>query len=255
MLGSILVTYLSLAGAGLAAPRAQACDRAFLQSQADAYVTAQVAGSPSGLKAAGASTNYTENFKAADLSKGILATPLKVAHNRSTLDTTECATFTELIVTEGASHVIGTQMRFGADGGLAKMETLVTSTGDWLFNPEGTLRYASQEDWGPIPEAERDSREVIQAAGDAYLDLFNNKSVVVPWGNPCARLEGGSYIQPSCNAGVPSGIRQVNRRYVIDEVVGSVDIMFDFAAADPDSHEFRIEKGKIRYVHTMTVMK
>ncbi|KAB5582266.1 hypothetical protein GE09DRAFT_262590 [Coniochaeta sp. 2T2.1] len=253
-----LIAALSLTGAALAAPTSTAatCDRAFLQSQADTYVAAQAAGSAAGVQTSSANFTYTQNFKAATLSTGILATPLKIDHNRTTLDTTQCATFTELIITDAKNpHVIGTQMRFGADGALTLMETLVTSTGDWLFNPAGTLKYAAPENWGPIEEAKRDTRAVIQAAADAYLDLFNDKNVKVPWGNPCARLEGGSYVQPSCNVGVPSGIKNVNRRYVVDEVTGSCDVFFDFAGADPDSHEFRVEGGKLRYVHTMTVMK
>jgi hypothetical protein len=253
----LFAAFLSLTGAALAAPASPAatCDRAFLKTQTDAYIAAQAAGSAAGLATSSANFTYTQNFKTATLASGILATPLKIDSNRSTFDTTQCASYTELIITDSKTpHVIGTQMRF-ADGALAKMETIVTSTGDWLFNPAGTLKYASQENWGEIDAAKRDTRAVIQAAGDAYLDLFNDKSVKVPWGNPCARLEGGSYIQPSCNAGVPSGIKQTNRRYVIDEVLGSVDIFFDFAGADPDSHEFRVENGKLRYVHTMTVMK
>lgn len=256
MLRLILATSLSLAGAALAAPTASAvtCDRDFLKSQADAYIAAQIAGSASTVKTASAFT-YTQNFKTATLASGILATPLKIDHNRSTYDTTQCATFTELIITDSkAPHVIGTQMRF-TDGVLSKMETLVTSTGDWLFNPTNTLKYVTAEDWSAIPEAQRDTRAVIQAAGDAYLDLFNDKTVNVPWGTPCERVEGGNLFSPSCNVGVPTGIKQINRRYVVDEVVGSVDIFFDFAGADPDSHEFRIENGKLRYVHTMTVMK
>ncbi|KAK1766954.1 hypothetical protein QBC33DRAFT_493076 [Phialemonium atrogriseum] len=254
MLRSILATSLCLGGA-LAAPVAETtCTRDFLKAQTDAYVAAQVAGKPDGLKAASDAATYTQNFKASTLASGILATPLAVAHNRSTFDTTQCATYTEMIVTAGTPHVIGTQMRFdNSSGALTKVETLVTSKGDWLFDAAGTLKYASQEDWGEIAEDKRDSREVIQAVGDAYLDLFNDKNVKVPWGTPCARLEGGSYVQP-CSAGIPSGIKHVNRRYVIDEVLGAVDIMFDFAGADPDSHEFRVEGGDIRFVHTITVM-
>ena len=47
------------------------------------------------------------------------------------------------------------------------------------------------------------------------------------------------------------------RRYVIDEVTGSVDVLcqFDSLAAWPDSHEIRVEGGKVRYVHTVTVMR
>ncbi|KAK3358757.1 hypothetical protein B0T25DRAFT_74423 [Lasiosphaeria hispida] len=253
MLGALLTVWLALTSAAIAAPTAEACTRDFLKAQAEAYLAAQAAGKADGLKAS-SSVTYTQDFKAASLATGILATPLKIDFNRSIYDTTQCATFTEIVVADSATpYVLGTQMRF-TDGALSKIETLVTTKGDWLFNAAGTLRYAKQESWPDIPEGKRDTRAVIQAAGDAYLDLFNDKNVKVPWGNPCARLEGGSYIQPSCNVGVPSGIKNSNRRYVIDEVLGTVDIFFSFAGADPDSHEFRVENGKLRFVHTMTVM-
>jgi len=102
---------------------------------------------------------------------------------------------------------------------------------------------------------------VIQAAADAYLDIFKDKTVKVPWGTPCDRLEGGSYTgtgsaTDSCNVGIPNNIDLVNRRYVVDETLGTVDVFLAFGGATgrPDSHEFRIESGKIRYVHTLTVM-
>ena len=39
-----------------------------------------------------------------------------------------------------------------------------------------------------------------------------------------------------------------NRRYVIGETVGSVDIMLKFGCPTLDSHEFGIENGKFRYI-------
>jgi len=157
-------------------------------------------------------------------------------------------------------YVIGTQMRFNGDT-ISKMQTLVTTTGDWLFNVTGTLYWASRETWNTIPVAQRDTRATIQAAADAYLDIFKNKSVVVPWGTPCDRLEGGMYTgtgkdTDSCNVGIPNGQDLTNRRYVIDETVGAVDVFLNFGGATglPDSHEFRIQNGKLRYVHTLTVM-
>lgn len=85
----------------------------------------------------------------------------------------------------------------------------------------------------------------------------------MPWGTPCARLEGGAYTgkgaaSDSCNVGVPSGVKLVNRQYVVDEEYGTVDVMMDFggtvggAGGLPDSHEFRVEAGKLRYVHTLS---
>ncbi|KAK0742963.1 hypothetical protein B0T18DRAFT_414139 [Schizothecium vesticola] len=148
-------------------------------------------------------------------------------------------------------------MYFG-NGTLTKIDSLVTDKEDWLFNAKHTLHYALQEAWEPIPEGKRDSRAVIQAAADAYLNLFKAGpgSVEVPWADNCRRLEGGLYTAPgdTCNTGVPSGIDLVNRRYVIDEVNGAVDVFLSFGNGGlPDSHEFKVEGGRIRYVHTITV--
>ncbi|KAK3370395.1 hypothetical protein B0H63DRAFT_552346 [Podospora didyma] len=266
---STLVSLLSLGAFQftLALPTAPSagCTRELLQAHTDTYIAAQTAGDPSALLAI-ASPNliYTEDFVARNLSKGVLTTPLHINHNRSILDTTQCATYTELIITSATTpRVIGTQLRFSPGSGaqLLQAESLVTQPGDWGFNATGALYYASREDglWTPIPTPDQDSRQVIQAAADAYLDLFNDPTVKVPWGTPCDRLEGSFYTgnfsaTDSCNVGVPSGVNIFNRKYVIDEVLGTVDCLVTFGTR-PDSHEFRVEKGKIRFVHTLTVMR
>ncbi|KAK5659908.1 hypothetical protein OQA88_13372 [Cercophora sp. LCS_1] len=253
MIASLAVAIISLSTAAFAAPTADTCTRDFLKAQAEKYVAAQAAGKPGDLTTS-ATVAYTEDFKASTLTTGILSKPLKIDFNRSMYDTTECAIFTEVVAASNTPpYVLGTQLRF-TDGALSKVETIATTTGDWLFNAAGTLRYTKEEAWTDIPADKRDTREAIKAAGDAYLDLFNDKTVKVPWGTPCARLEGGTYMQPNCNVGVPSGLRMLNRRYVIDEVLGSVDIFFAFGGAAPDSHLFRLEAGKLRFVHTLTVM-
>jgi hypothetical protein len=78
-------------------------------------------------------------------------------------------------------YVIG--VRVEGDGKyITKVETLVSDQGDWLFNATGTAYWNSKETWNVIPVSERDTREVIQAAGDAYFDRFNNVNVTVPFG-------------------------------------------------------------------------
>ena len=56
-----------------------------------------------------------------------------------------------------------------------------------------------------------------------------------------ARLDGGSKT--------PNSVR----RYVIDEVIGSADMLHEFSVAGriPDSHDVGIEGGKGRYVHIL----
>ncbi|KAH6904098.1 hypothetical protein BKA70DRAFT_1373717 [Coprinopsis sp. MPI-PUGE-AT-0042] len=221
---------------------AQSCTYSFLQNLTTTYVSSQRAGQPSPFSSA---TIYTENFRTATLATGILSHPLNINHTRSLHDTTQCATFTEIVVTDPSHpYVIGTQIRV-ANGQVNQIDSIITDQGDWLFNATGTQYYASREDWFVIPEADRNTRETIKAGGDAYLDLFSKPNTVVPWGTPCARLEGGIYTgrglpTDSCNVGVPSGVELVNRGFG--------------ASGLPDSHEFRLEKGKLRFVHTMTVM-
>lgn len=133
----------------------------------------------------------------------------------------------------------------------------------FLSSVTGFSYYGAMEDWSPIPEAKRDSRAVIKAAGDAYFDRFDNASVVVPWGAPCNRLEGGALVEGTMNGTDcimvwPDDIKVTNRRYVVDEVMGAVDIYEGFPGLDrsqgnapmPDSHLFRVEGGKIKYIRT-----
>jgi hypothetical protein len=129
-----------------------------------------------------------------------------------------------------------------------------------LPHAKETYRWASQEKRGEIPEEKRDTRAVIKAAADAYLDKFTDPNIIVPRLDPCERLEGRAHIAPNCIAGLKSGAERKmgNRRYVIDEVVGTVDVFLTFGAnpdykPNPDSHEFWVEGGKIKYVHTNSV--
>jgi hypothetical protein len=100
---------------------------------------------------------------------------------------------------------------------------------------------------------------------DAYLDAFLEKRLdLVPWGTPCERLEGGMYIgkgspHDSCTVGVPGGVDIVDRRYIVDPTMGTVQVFCRFGATGPgkpagpaDSHLFRLQNGKLRYVHTLT---
>ncbi|KAI1335605.1 hypothetical protein F5Y15DRAFT_409027 [Xylariaceae sp. FL0016] len=256
-----------LASVGLSAIVSAVCDRALLQNATSQYVTAQNIGSSSALTYLAPNVTYTENEKSLDIKTGVLSQALKLDHNRSIHDTTGCATFTELIAaSDPHPYVIGTRMQFGSDSKIAKIESIVTDQGDWLFNATGYLHWDSLEKWDPIPEDKRDTYATIKAAGDAYFDRFKNENQTVPWGTPCARLEGGAYTDSSgkggntCNLGVPSTIVVTNRRYVVDEEMGTVDILLGFPQLDmtvpnqsmPDSHMFRVEGGKIRYIHTVS---
>jgi hypothetical protein len=240
------------------------CVRGGLQRAVNLYIDAQTKGDTSGLPL-GAGLGYVENMVPTDINAGLINTALKIDHHRSLLDESTCQTFTEVIVTDPAKpYVLGTRMRINHDK-IAEIEIVWTTTGYWLFNAEAYLKYSSAEDWGPIAPEERDSRGTLVAAANAYLDAFlEGKIDQVPWGFPCVRVEGGMYTgrgtpADSCEVGVPAGVNIANRRFVVDEVLGSVVVYCTFGAGGPtggsgapDTHLFRVENGKLRYVHTLT---
>ena len=57
------------------------------------------------------------------------------------------------------------------------------------------------------------------------------------------------------DVGIPSGITFADKRFIVDVDLGTSIGMVRFGGAGglPDSHMFRVLKGKIRYVHTITV--
>ena len=266
LLGVALGCGLVLGAAPAFAQAGGGCTRADMKAAADNYIAAQTAGDMT-LMHMGLWVQYAEQNDTASMATGVISKPQKIDFHRSLLDPQTCTSFTEVIITDPAHpYVLGTLITaFG--GQVGNVETLVTDHDKgWLFNAANTLKYDKAENWSEIPEADRDSRATIIAAANAYLDYFNDKTVTVPWGSPCERLEGGFYTgkggpgvsapDDSCNVGVPSGQKLTNRRYVVDETLGAVAVWLTFGANDlPDVHTFRIEKGKIRYVHTITVCK
>jgi len=240
------------------------CSREGLQRAVDLYIAAQTKGDTTGMPLANG-LGYMENVARVDINSGVIRKALKIDHHRSLLDPSTCQTFTEAIVTDKANpYVLGTRLRVNHDK-IAEIEILWTTTGYWLFNADDYLKYSSTENWGTIPANTRDTRGTLVAAANAYLDAFlEQKKDLVPWGYPCQRIEGGRYFgaglpTDSCDVGVPSGVNISNRRFVVDETIGSVVVFCTFGAGSPtggsgapDTHLFRVENGKLRYVHTLT---
>ncbi len=263
----ITVRWMTLAGLLLAPGLSYAqvsCTRQGLQTAVDLYLAAQTSGDTSGMPLANG-LGYIENTKLMDINQGLIKKAMKIDHRRSLLDTATCQTFTEVIVTDpSAPYVLGTRLRVN-HGLIAEIEMLWTTTGYWLFNVGNYMKYSSEEDWSPIPADRRDTRDTLVGAANAYLDAFlEGKKDMVPWGYPCNRTEGGMHTgkgapDDSCDVGVPSGVNISNRHFVVDEVLGSVVAFCTFGAGNPnggsgapDTHLFRVENGKLRYVHTLT---
>ena len=243
------------------------CTRGGLQHAVNLYIEAQTKGDIAGLPLA-VNAGYMENSERTDINNGLIRTAMVIDHHRSLLDQDTCQTFTEVIVTDkNKPYVLGTRLRVNHDK-IAEIEILWTTTGYWLFDADAYLKYSSAEHWYPIRADERGSHGNLISAANAYLDAFLEKKIdLVPWGFPCVRVEGGAYTgkdgkehpDSSCEVGVPSGVNIVNRRFVVDEVIGSVVVYCNFGAGGPtgssgaaDTHLFRVEKGKLRYVHTLT---
>jgi len=235
-----------------------ACTRDGLQAATNLYIAAQSKGDPSGLPLA-KGLAYIENMQVVDIKSGVIQKPMKIDFHRTLIDPATCQTFTEVIVTDPSHpYVLGTRLRVNHDK-IAEIESLVTQKGDWLFNADNYFKWSPGEDWGVIPPGQRDSRDTLVAAANAYLDAFLEKRVdAVPWGYPCNRTEGGirtgkGVPEDSCQVGVPAGVNIVARRFIVDETIGAVVAFCTFGVGGlPDTHLFRVEKGKLRFVHTLT---
>jgi hypothetical protein len=240
------------------------CTRANLQAAVDKYLEALSKGTPSLMPLTKEAT-YIENRKQIPFGQGIWQTALDINFHRSLLGVETCETFTEIIHTSSSHpYVLGTRLKI-ADNKIAEVEALVTDKDDWLFNAAISLKYSSQEKWGILPVAQRSDRQTLINAANAYFDIFSDRTANsrVPWGIPCERLEGGTYTNPkgdpnaSCTGGPPleGTLKIVNRRFIVDLDMGTVIGLADFGEKDgwPDSHMFRLENGKVRFVHTLTV--
>jgi hypothetical protein len=258
-----------LAGMAFSTSAWAQCSRDLLQELTGTYVEAQTSGN-AGIIPMAERSYYGENDKPTDIAEGMLSQAITVDFTRSFHDTTECATFTEFVA---ASHdhpyVIHTRMEANDAGEVAVMESVVTDEDDWVFGADVFLARTMEEDWGVIPEDQRDRREVIQAAAEAYINNWGEPFLPVPHGTPCARLEGRIYTGArdpegqTCTMGAfPQPIRTGSRRFVIDETIGAVSIFHNFSWLDaglgpyhpgtPASQQFRVLGGMNRYIHEVT---
>jgi hypothetical protein len=235
------------------------CTLAELKALTSAYVEAQKKGSLAGLPLH-EKTHYLENMKDVQSGAGLWNTALKVDNAMSFHDTQRCKTFTEIIVTGPTDYVIGTRL-YAHEGKIIRVDSIVTKKGDWLFNANAFLKFTKQENWEPLFKYQKTSPAEMIRGANAYLDGFSDKFTDIPWGTPCARLEGGAYTNAkndpnaSCELGMPPGVLYITHRdYLIDEEKGVINVFCRFGgrAEAPDSHTFRYIDGKFRLVHTLT---
>ncbi len=201
--------------------------------------------------------SYVENFDTTPRSR-LIDKPLKIDQHISLLDTARCETYTEGLVSNKADpYALGTQLRLNEGGSVAEIDMIWSAPGYRGFDIDGYLKNSSAEDWGAIPEARRDTRAMLESAANAYLDaLLAGKADVMPWGLPCNRTAADG----SCQVGAPAGtVNIANRHFVVDETMGAVAVLCTFGVdpasgriRTPDAHLFRVENGKVRFVHAVT---
>ena len=240
------------------------CDRAMLTAATESYIAAQEGGDLSKMALAD-EVKFRENMYEIEKEKGLWNTPLPIAFHRSIYDTGRCKTFTEVIVTEGGhQYVVGTRLKVDK-GKVKEIDSLVTNEDDWLFNADNYLKYSTAEDWSILAPDDWPGRQELIDAGHQYFDfVFMDKSIRPPFGGvPCARLEGGAYTNPknekrdTCWVPNPLGELPItNRTFVVDEKMGAVNVFCRFGNSQdgmPDSHLFRLENGKYKWIHTLSV--
>jgi hypothetical protein len=227
-----------------------ACTRDALAAGTQALAQALTAGDATKLPLAPNAT-YHENLEQPSFTQSIWAAPLTIAHQRDYLDVTQCQSFSEIVVTAGHPDVLGVRLTMTA-GQISDVTSLVADDGDWHFDAMAYLGATTAEDWSVVPEADRPTRDAVIAAGNAYFDYFNDRTIVVPVSSGCIRLEGTE--NDAClDALPPVGRVQVTARMpVVDETLGTA-VFIDRFRGLPDSHLFRMVSGQITSIHAITI--
>jgi len=244
------------------------CTRADLQKAVDGYIAAQKEGNPA-LAPLAENATYIENFLVSSIDESILQLALPIALSRSFLDSEACKIYTEVVAADmELPHVLGVRLTLQGDK-ISEINAIVTKEGDWKFDAEAHLAASSKEDWGILPKDQQVGRQTLIDAANAYLDMFTFEDIKVPWGIPCAHLEGGNYTgdgpRSSCKTGIPiEGIEVTERSFVVDVDAGVVNVFCRFGVTEstrfgktdglPDSHTFRLVKGKLRYIHSLSAV-
>ena len=261
---AMLVLFVSIVLTSAGTVAAAECTRAGLQGVVDQYLDALKNGDPSRMPLA-PQAKYIESRKEIPFGRGLWQAPLAFDFQRSLFDVDICETFSEIIAASNSHpYVIGTRLKI-VDGKIAEVESLVSDEDDWLFDADNYLKYSSTEKWDILPADARTDRQTLIRVASDYFDIFQDYAAFdkVPWGIPCVRIEGGMYTNPnndpdpSCTVGVPKGggVPMTNRRYIVDVDMGAVVGQIDFGGPNGlwDAHTFRLEHGKLRYVHVITL--
>ena len=234
------------------------CSRDVLQNAVDSYLAAMQAGNYTTLSRTSSAT-YSENGASVAFGSGLWATPLTPDFHRNLLDVDRCSTFSEVIIASGSHpYVLGTRLTVQG-GQISAISVIATDCDDWGFNASGYLTNSRNEEsgWGPVAAGDQLTSQELHDGAFAYFAYWADRTVVVPWGYPCSRLEGGVETNPSgnpnvtCDVGVPNqSFAPQPNDYLVDVDYGMIVLFLNMPG--PDSHWFRINQTGIRYIHTLT---
>jgi hypothetical protein len=218
----------------------------------DSYFVAMAAHDPAPLPVV-SSLKFTENGQTLELGKGLWQTAGKLEFHRNLLDTERCGTLTQAVLDEKGSRVIfGLRLKLDMQK-ITEVETYVSRSTEFSFMPQGIVSGANQDWEGILPPDQRSTREVLNAAADAYFDLFSNTATAVPFDKPCNRWENGTQTTSGdCSTGVPGGLNMTHRRYPVADLESGIAVGFVlFGGSLLDFHMFKLKSGKIQLIQAV----
>jgi hypothetical protein len=228
------------------------CTRESLAGVVDAYFSALEARDATALPVA-AGVKFTENGSAIALGDGLWQSAGAQLFRRNALDAERCGTLTQAVIEENGSPIIF-GLRLGlVERKIAEIETYVARSTEFAFKPQGIIDGAAQDWEGILPVEQRSTREELNAAANAYFDLFQDPATAVPFGTPCDRWENGTQTtNGDCSAGVPGGLAMTGRRYPIADTESGIAAGFVlFSGSLLDFHMFKLKSGKIHIIHAV----
>ena len=170
-----------------------------------------------------------------------------------------------------------------------KIDVVSVGKGDGLIQDEVDSEqfegYVNNEGWRSLSEDEQDGWEGLEGVAGGWLDWLGggNTSNTTSgggndngsekggesedeiekrlWGRPCSRLDGGVYtaaakegescVQGAKVQGEGEGKGITERKFLVDDSVGAVSVLARDGSLGgaPCVFEFRIVRGKLKYVH------
>ncbi len=244
----------AMGGAGGADQGSGGCTRDALKNTINGYFAAMAAHDPTMVQVA-STVKFTENAKELELGDGIWKTAGMVTFHRDVLDTERCGTVSEAVIdNSGTATIFGLRLKVDA-GKLSEIETIVVDPKNGFFPTPMGIVNSKSDDWETVlPADQRIPREQLQAAANAYFDLFANSSTMVPFSTPCNRLENGlQTTSGNCGSGIPAGnLMMTHRRYPVSDLEAGITVGWVlFGGGLLDFHMFKTKAGKITFINAV----